>query len=314
MSAPILEDVLGDTNPFDSEYARLVREALLAEPEMDRTGIGASSAFGGFFKAKLDEQSFMTTDGPVDYAGFPALTLKRLAWKSVVGELLGFMRGYDNAEQFRRLGCAIWDQNANENSAWLNNPSRKGVDDLGRIYGVQWRRWIGVQYRPTDQLLYMIHTLRHNPSSRRNIVSAWNPQELNYMALPPCHVMFQVRAYGKKLHLHMYQRSADLLLGVPFNIASYSLLTHLLAGVTGLEACSLSISFGDYHVYSNHVEGATEMLGRAPMNPPVLKIHWPSEDAEERLNWLLAEDGAKPEDFTLVGYYTHPSIPLPMAV
>jgi thymidylate synthase len=197
--------------------------------------------------------------------GFPAITTKKLAFKSVVGELIGFIRGYDNAAQFRELGCNIWDQNANENAQWLANPHRKGVDDLGAIYGVQWRRLPMADGWTHDQLAELIHKLRTNPSDRRLIVWAFNPAMLHMMALPPCHMGFQCFVDGNKLSLKMEQRSVDTFLGLNFNISSYAILLLMLAQVTGLKAHELIMSLGDTHIYNNHFDAVDTQLAREPL-------------------------------------------------
>lgn len=249
--------------------------------------------------------------------GFPAMTTKRLAFRQVVGELLGFIRGYDNAEDFRNLGCKVWDQNANENAAWLKNPSRLGEDDLGRIYGVQWRSWLGVGRSGTvviDQLEEAVRKIQFDAESRRNIVSAWNPAELDQMALPPCHVLFQfhVEQASRTISMTMYQRSCDLFLGVPFNIASYALLLSLVAHVTGHKPGRLVMFLADVHIYENHLEQVDTQLGREPLFLPELRLLDPVAD------WQLSPFGKlqmyEPEMIQLSGYDCAPAIPAPMAV
>ncbi|MDX1607896.1 MAG: thymidylate synthase [Candidatus Spechtbacterales bacterium] len=254
--------------------------------------------------------------------GFPALTTKKLAFNAVKGELIGFIRGVDNAADFRELGVRIWDANANENEQWLNNPNRRGQDDLGRIYGVQWRNWRSVKLVPRkilgirlpsfrveiktiDQLKEVIEGIKNSPFSRRHIVSAWNPGELDQMALPPCHMEFQffVRSTGH-LDLMMKQRSCDMFLGVPFNIASYSLLLHMVAQVTGYEPGEFIHYLGDAHIYHNHFEQVREQLERQPMELPKL---WLNPD-------ITDIDDFKPEDIKLVDYEHHPAIRAEMNV
>lgn len=242
---------------------------------------------------------------------FPALTTKKLAFKQVVGELLGFIEGASSAARFRELGCTIWDQNANENQQWLNNPSRKGTDDLGRIYGVQWRDWVGNNAVWVDQFAQAIWKIQNTPEDRRIIVSAWNPSELNKMALPPCHVMHQYicNPETKELSLCMYQRSCDMFLGVPFNIASYALLLEIVAEATGYVAKELIMFLADVHIYENHLEQVNEQLDRVPFSPP--KLIMPLRGSMEAMEYIKL---LTPEDFNLVGYEHHPPIKAPMAV
>lgn len=259
--------------------------------------------------------------------GFPAMTTKSLAFRQVVGELLGFIQGYENAKDFRNLGCTIWDANANENVTWLNNPNRKGVDDLGRIYGAQWRYYRGMNrdltYRSVDQLKVAIHEILANPTSRRIIVNAWNPIELDQMALPPCHVLHQYHVDSDTggLSITMYQRSCDLFLGVPFNIASYALLLHLIAQVTGLRADNLTMFLADAHIYTNHFEQATTQLQRAPLRLPTLGLRAGRLGVDD--NSTIANRVARalrqleqllPEDIDLLHYNYYPAIKAPMAV
>jgi thymidylate synthase len=287
--------------------------------------------------------------------GFPACTTKALPLKSVFAELVGFLRGVTNAEDFRNLGTKIWDQNANEEQAWLANPQRKGTDDLGRIYGAQWRDWRDVRIihsdelykagpqgwsaawsaygekgfrhefheelggqmcisRNVDQIAELINGLENDPHGRRHIVSAWNPAELDTMALPPCHMMFQCFVGGKQseddrpryLDLKMYQRSADAFLGVPFNVASYAALTHLLAHLTGLKARRLIIDLADAHLYTNQIEPAREWLTRIPGPLPTLSL--------DTLDPQYVVDAVEVEHFVVTGYDPLPSIKVGMAV
>lgn len=281
------------THP-EYQYLKLLRDVVENGSErMDRTGVGTRAVFGRTLRFNMAD-------------GFPAITTKKLAFKAVVGELIGFIRGYDSAAQFRALGCRIWDANANENRAWLTNPHRKGTDDLGPIYGVQWRhlRMSGSADRFKDQLAELIHKLKTNPADRRLIVWAYNPADIDRMALPPCHMGFQCFVDDDKLSLMMTQRSVDSFLGLPFNIASYAVLLHMLAKVTGYKAHELILSLGDTHVYLNHLEAVQEQIGRTPYS-------WP------RL-WLNPEvasiDDFKPEDVRLDGYQSHEAIKAPMAV
>lgn len=271
--------------------------------QANRTGIDTISIPGTSARYDLTE-------------GFPAVTTKRLAWKAVVGELIGFLRGYDSAEQFRSLDCRIWDQNANENAQWLANPNRRGADDLGRIYGVQWRRWRDRRGGEVDQVMQALRTLHERPIDRRIIINAWRPDEFDQMALPPCHVLYQFVANveRRELSLCMYQRSVDSFLGLPFNVASASLLLSIFARLTGFTPRYFTHFMADTHIYVNHLDQVQEMLARSPRVLPRLLIN-------ERIPfgagaafdpaWI---DRIEPEDFVLDGYDPHPPIKAPMAV
>ncbi len=259
--------------------------------------------------------------------GFPVMTTKHLAFRQVVGELLGFIRGYQNAKAFRNLGCTIWDANANKNAAWINNPHRRGVDDLGRIYGAQWRDYRGVNrdfaFSSVDQLKIAIREILANPISRRIIVNAWNPNEIDQMALPPCHVLHQYHVDPNTggLSMTMYQRSCDLFLGVPFNIASYALLLHLVAQVTGLRADNLTMFLADAHIYDNHLEQVRAQLERHPLRLPTLGLrvaHLGVDDNSTTANKvaraMLQLEQLLPQDIDLLNYKSYPAIKAPMAV
>jgi len=246
--------------------------------------------------------------------GFPAVTTKQLAFNAVKGELIGFIRGYDNAAAFRKLGCNVWDQNANENQAWLASPYRKCVDDLGRIYGRQWRAWDSHGRRPIDQLKRAVETIQHDPTSRRIIVNAWNPGELDQMALPPCHMLFQLLPDPEtnKLSMCMYQRSCDMFLGVPFNIASYALLLEMIAAVTGYDAGELTMFMADVHIYQNHMDQVKLQLTRDTLPLPELGISPQFFDRSSTAIGCLEK--AEPGDFSLIGYCCHKPIKAEMAV
>lgn len=275
------------------QYLDILREVLengMNRP--DRTGTGTRALFGRMMHFDMAD-------------GFPALTTKKLAFKAVKAELLAFIRGVDSAAGFRELGTTIWDQNANENEQWLNNPNRRGEDDLGRIYGVQWRSWRDPHGNEVDQLRGVIKGLTEDPFSRRHIVTAWNPGEIGEMALPPCHVLFQFFVRNDyKLDLLMVQRSCDMFLGVPFNIASYSTLLHMVAHVTGYYPGEFIHILNDVHIYNNHTEQVNTQLRREPLpfgrlwlNPNVVDI-----------------DEFTMDDIKLVDYVSHPGIKAPMAV
>jgi thymidylate synthase len=224
--------------------------------------------------------------------GFPLLTTKKLHIKSIVYELLWFLRGDTNVRWLQERGVKIWDEWADENG------------DLGPVYGSQWRSWPAPDGRHIDQIANVVNSIRTKPDSRRHIVSAWNPAEVDEMALPPCHCLFQFYVADGKLSCQLYQRSADTFLGVPFNIASYALFTHMMAQVTGLEVGDFVHSFGDVHLYSNHFEQAREQLSREPRPLPRLTLN-PSVKTLEDFTF---------EDFTITGYDPHPHIKAKVAV
>lgn len=283
-------------------YLSLMRQVLTeGTRQQNRTGIATLSLPGAMLQFDLAK-------------GFPAVTTKRLAWKQVVGELLGFIRGCTDAADFRALGCTIWDQNANENASWLNNQFRTGTDDLGRIYGAQWRAWPMADGHHFDQLATAMKILVCDPESRRNIVMAWNPAELHQMALPPCHVLFRlsVNQETMELNLSMYQRSCDLFLGVPFNIASYALLNHMIAHAVGLMPGKLTMFLDDVHIYENHIEQVQEQLSREPTELPALVFSQKFQELEGK--GMATLTSATPEMFILADYNPHPAIKADMAV
>jgi len=252
--------------------------------------------------------------------GFPILTTKRIAFASVVGETIGFIRGYDNARDFRQLKCMYWDKNANQNKTWLDNPYRQGEDDLGRIYGVQWRNWGGADDTPTakrgfDQLRRLLQMIENDPTSRRLIVTAWNPIELHLMALPPCHLLFQILIEQEKrrMHMTMTMRSCDMFLGVPMNITSYALLLSLIAMVTGYEPGKLTMFLSDVHIYVNHIDQVKEQLKREPKPRPRLVF---SDAIAMDNDWPTVKilESIEPWDISLSGYDPHPAIKGEMAV
>jgi thymidylate synthase len=243
-------------------------------------------------------------------AGFPLVSLKHVPFMGqCLGELLGFLRGYTSAADFRKLGCTIWDLNANNEPNWLANPARNGHDDLGRIYGAQWRDIrveSGGSYAVKDQMWELINGLRNDPHGRRHVVSAWNPAELHLMALPPCHMFFQCYVSNDgHLDLKMYQRSADTFLGVPFNVASYATLMIILGKLTGLTPRRLIMDFGDAHLYTDHLEKATIMISRPALPMPILECGIDPDQPVETI---------EPDQFNLVGYESHPAIKASMAV
>src|SRR3954469_20550881 len=256
------------------QYHDLLRLVLdHGEQRSDRTGVGTLSVFGA--QARYD----LSADGP----GFPVLTTKKLHLKSIIYELLWFLRGDTNIKYLNENKVTIWDEWADE------------TGDLGRVYGAQWRDWRGANGVRVDQIENVISQIKSTPDSRRLIVSAWNPAEIKTMALPPCHVLFQFYVANGKLSCQLYQRSADIFLGVPFNIASYALLTLMLAQVTGLKPGEFIHTLGDTHLYSNHLEQARLQLTREPRALPVMRLNPAVHD-------LFAFSY---EDFQVEGYEPH---------
>jgi thymidylate synthase len=245
----------------------------------DRTGTGTLSIFGPQLRFDLQ-------------AGFPLLTTKKVHLKSIVHELLWFLKGETNIRYLKENGVTIWDEWADENG------------ELGPVYGYQWRSWPAPDGRHIDQIAKVIEDIRRNPDSRRLIVSAWNVADLDRMALMPCHAFFQFYVADGKLSCQLYQRSADLFLGVPFNIASYALLTLMVAQVCKLQPGEFVHTFGDTHLYLNHMEQTREQLGRAPRKLPTMKIN---PDVRNIFDFRY-------EDFTLQDYDPHPAIKAPVAV
>jgi thymidylate synthase len=267
-------------NPGEQQYLDLLAEVLeRGAPKSDRTGTGTRSVFGRQLRFALEQS-------------FPLLTTKKLHLKSILYELLWFLRGDSNVRWLQERGVSIWDE-------WADD---KG--ELGPVYGYQWRHWRTPDGREIDQISNVVKSLRAKPDSRRHIVSAWNPADVDRMALPPCHALFQFYVAGGGLSCQMYQRSADLFLGVPFNIASYAALTLMVAQVTGLKPAEFILTLGDAHLYLNHLEQAKSQLERAPRPFPRLRLN---SAVRELLDFRY-------EDFTLEGYDPHPAIKAPIAV
>jgi thymidylate synthase len=261
-------------------YLKLLSDILEhGADKSDRTGTGTRSLFGYQMRFDLSK-------------GFPLLTTKQLHRKSIINELLWFIRGETNVRWLQERGVKIWDEWADENG------------DLGPVYGSQWRSWPAPDGRKIDQIANVIESIRIKPDSRRHIVSAWNPAEVDEMALPPCHCLFQFYVANGKLSCQLYQRSADTFLGVPFNIASYALLTHMVAQVTGLGVGDFVHTFGDVHLYSNHFEQARLQLMREPRALPTLVMNPERKRIEDFVF----------EDFAFEGYDPHPGIQAPIAV
>jgi thymidylate synthase len=245
----------------------------------DRTGTGTNSVFG--YQMRFDLRR-----------GFPLLTTKKLHIKSIVHELLWFLSGSTNVGYLRTHGVTIWDEWADENG------------ELGPVYGYQWRSWPAPDGRAIDQIARVVESIRTNPDSRRHVVSAWNPAEIDRMALPPCHCLFQFWVAAGELSCQLYQRSADVFLGVPFNIASYALLTAMVAQVTGLRPGDFVHTFGDVHLYANHREQARTQLEREPRELPTLRLN---PDVRSLFEFRF-------EDVAVDGYDPHPAIRAPIAV
>jgi thymidylate synthase len=249
---------------------RILTEGIKRE---DRTGTGTISVFGHQMRFDLSE-------------GFPLLTTKKLHVKSIVHELLWFLQGSTNIRYLKENGVRIWDEWADENG------------DLGPVYGKQWRSFSGPNGETVDQIQWVIDEIKRNPNSRRLIVSAWNPAEIDQMALPPCHCLFQFYVADGKLSCQLYQRSGDTFLGIPFNIASYALLTHMVAHVTGLKPGEFVHTIGDAHLYLNHLEQVNEQLSRTPLPLPTLKLN---PDVQSIFDFTF-------DDIEIVNYQAHPHI------
>jgi thymidylate synthase len=262
------------------QYLRLLREVLeRGTVKEDRTGVGTRSLFGAQIRFDLSE-------------GFPAVTTKKLHLRSIIVELLWFLRGETNVRYLHEHRVSIWDE-------WADSDG-----ELGPVYGKQWRSWSTAGGQTIDQIVQVENEIRNNPDSRRLVVSAWNVPELPLMALPPCHVLFQFYVAEGRLSCQLYQRSADIFLGVPFNIASYALLTMMMAKATGLQPGEFIHTFGDVHLYNNHQEQARLQLTRQPRSLPTMKLHGSQASV---LDFRL-------EDFELLNYDPHPHIPAPVAV
>jgi len=265
---------------IERAYLDLLAEIMeLGDNQTDRTGTGTRAVFGRQIRCDLAD-------------GFPMLTTKKIHFRSVAVELLWFIKGSTNVKWLQDRGVSIWDEWADEHG------------ELGPIYGKQWRRWEGSNGKETDQLADLIERLRRDPGSRRHLISAWNPADVPSMALPPCHTLFQFKILGGRFHLQSYQRSADMFLGVPFNITSYALLLAMVAQVTGYEPGEYVHTFGDAHIYTNHFDQVQEQLSRAPRALPSLALN-------PQITDLFA---FKYEDVTIEDYDPHPRITAPVAV
>jgi thymidylate synthase len=321
------------------QYLELIQTVIdTGSWQNNRTGIRTLSVPGAMMRFDLTK-------------GFPAVTTKKLAFKSVVGELCAFLRASRNAAEFRALGCKVWDQNANENQQWLDNPYRLGTDDLGPVYGVQWRQWPGYKvidadqeaqladaqkngftivapieengvqkvllYKAIDQLRECLDTIMNNPGSRRILFHGWNPAALDAVALPACHLLYQFipNPTTKELSMCLYVRSNDLGLGTPFNLAEGAALMHLVGRLTGYTPRWFTYFIGDAHIYENHMEMVQEQLKREPFPLPELIIsdRVPSfaQTGKYEPEWL---EKIEPTDFALEGYQHHAPITAAMAV
>lgn len=322
------------------QYQELIQTVLDTGSWQDnRTGIRTLSVPGAMMRFDLLND------------GFPAVTTKRLAFKSVVGELCAFLRASRSAADFRALGCKVWDQNANENKQWLDNPYRLGEDDLGPVYGVQWRQWPGFKlieldqpeqiadaqkngfrlisqfddggvakvllHKSIDQLRECLDTIVNNPGSRRILFHGWNPAVLDAVALPACHLLYQFipNPTTRELSMCLYVRSNDLGLGTPFNLAEGAALMHLVGRLTGYTPRWFSYFIGDAHIYENHMDMVKEQLTRTPFAAPQLRISDRVPDfaktGKYEPEWL---EKVEPSDFSLEGYQHHAPITAPMAV
>lgn len=262
---------------IEDQYLSLLKEVLaFGHNTSDRTGTGTLSSFGHQIRHDFGH-------------GFPLLTTKKVFWKGVVEELLWMLRGETNVKSLQEKGVHIWD-------AWA-----KDDGELGPVYGCKWRNWGGF-----DQIQNLIHRIKYHPDCRRLIVSAWDPVDIDKMQLPPCHCFFQFKVYGEYLYCKLYQRSADLFLGVPFNIASYSLLTYIIAYMTGLKPGGFIHTFGDAHIYKNHIDQVKEQLSREPLRLPHLTIRTDKEITDPA-QFVF-------ENFQLGNYTSHPPIKAPVSV
>ncbi len=262
------------------QYLELLEHVLThGARKDDRTGTGTLSVFGPQMRFDLAQ-------------GFPLLTTKKLHLKSIIHELLWFLRGDTNVGYLRERGVSIWDEWADERG------------DLGPVYGAQWRAWAAPDGRRIDQISRVVEDIKRNPDSRRLIVSAWNVADIERMALPPCHALFQFYVANGRLSCQLYQRSADIFLGVPFNIASYALLTMMIAHVTGLQYGEFVHTLGDAHLYSNHLDQTRLQLSRAPRAAPTMRLN------PDRTSLFEFEY----DDFELLNYDPHPAIKAPVAV
>lgn len=285
------------TNQFDQNYIdlcnRIIHNGFIQNNE--RTKKRCATVFGDFREYDLSTGKF------------PLLTTKQMDIKPIAAELLGFIRGYTNAADFRNAGCKIWDANANKTQGWLDNPNRKGEDDLGRIYGAQARDWKKTDGTSVDQLKSIVERLNARRDDRRLIVTHWNPGELDLMALPPCHLMYMFGMEGRKLHLGMIIRSNDIGLGKPYNVASYSLLLLLMCRITKMLPGKLSYFAWNSHIYQDHMEGIMHQITRTPFEAPSIWIDPNIQCLEDLETWVTVES------FKMIDYKSHGKISLPFS-
>ncbi len=275
--------------PAMRQYLDLMQHVLdHGHVKDDRTGTGTRSVFGHQLRFNLDE----STDPGIGAGGFPLLTTKKLHLRSIIYELLWFLRGETHTRFLRENNVSIWDE-------WADDDG-----ELGPVYGYQWRNWPAPGGRHIDQISQVVDQIKHNPDSRRMIVSAWNVAQIDKMALPPCHTLFQFYVADDRLSCQLYQRSADIFLGLPFNIASYALLTLMVAQVTGLKPGEFVHTLGDAHLYNNHIDQAREQLSRDPRPMPTMKLNAVVDDIF----------GFSYEDFELQNYAPHPHIKAAVSV
>lgn len=282
------------------QYLDLVHKVMTeGVVKKNRTGIDTVGILGAMMQFDMAD-------------GFPIVTTKKTSFRVAIAEMLGFLRGYTSAADFRKLGCKVWDKNANENEAWLGSRYRTGTDDLGRIYGAQARGWWGPNPTPGhdifDQLRMVYDDLRKGIDNRREIVTHWNPAEMDRMSLPPCHLLYQFGIQEGRLCLSMYQRSCDLALGVPFNIVGYAWLLHVMARITGLEPGVFTHFLHDVHIYDDHLDGMSEQCRRR--FHPLPRFHMTAGicNLEDLETWVT------PADFVLDGYIHDDPIKYDMAV
>ncbi len=288
-------EILSNQRPlgYETEYLNLVSHILeRGDFHRNRTGVRTRRIHGAALRAENVIRQF------------PILTTRKMPLKSITAEIIGFLNGYTNASDFEELGCNWWRANADENQAWLDNPNRIGPGDLGRIYGAQWTDFNGV-----NQVQQVIDQIRTGEDNRRMIINAWNPAELDKMALPPCHVMYQFYLDKEGLSVSLYQRSCDLMLGVPNNIMGASILLIIIALVTGNTPKHVAWYGHDVHIYDNHEADARTLIDRERRTPPSIAIvpSAPNRDLSVYTNW-------RPEDFRLLDYRPGPAMKMPMAV